>query len=398
MIQKSVTSILAAFFYLLTGLVLGGASLEALLRLNPTLLLRGMIAPAPVDQPLLRMEYDVRYSDADVFAWRPDLVRPVSPAEDRLEAHVVYQTDEFGFRNHPPLPAQVDVVVLGRSIALGANMPASWPQLLEETTGLLVLNLAQPGSSLEMKKEHLTRFGLPRSPRWVIVEMTPTFDFIADPASPAWLTGDTLGPVTRSLVQRLTGKNAATFVLKQQPVYPLAVDLPGRQAMLTCCIHLMETYTLDRQSLEASLEWKTAMAALLEIVETARSGSACPALLLSPFKPEIYFQLALDPGQLLPTLRETVPYGLSPQGSLIAQPGKAVPIETVVRNTTAGRDALKAFAMQHGLLFIDPTPALAKAVIDGVDPFMAYDTHWNDLGNRLVAQSVQSAIAAAPCP
>src|SRR5262245_50752762 len=112
------------------GVSLGLAGLELTFRTNPQLLVRGIAAPAPLDGPLTVRDYEVHYSDADEIFWRPDLIRPIPSGEDGLEAQVHFATDELGFRNAAPLPAQVEAVVLGRSISLGAQTAHPWPERL----------------------------------------------------------------------------------------------------------------------------------------------------------------------------------------------------------------------------------------------------------------------------
>ena len=127
--------LLLAFLRLTCGLVLGLALLELTLRANATLLMRGMGAPAPVDEPVMVSRYTIRLSDADLYYWSPKLIRPIPPGEDRIEAEVRFETDEFGFPNAAPLPLRVDMMVLGRSFSLGAQAAAPWPRLFAGQTG-----------------------------------------------------------------------------------------------------------------------------------------------------------------------------------------------------------------------------------------------------------------------
>jgi hypothetical protein len=112
--------LLKAVLILFSGILLALSGLEIELRLNPALLFRGMGVPVALNPPIMSQVYDVHYSDGDIIYWQANLVRPIPDTEDRLEAHVTFQSDEFGFRNQPPLPEKVDIVVLGRSFTLGA--------------------------------------------------------------------------------------------------------------------------------------------------------------------------------------------------------------------------------------------------------------------------------------
>src|SRR4051794_25008938 len=137
------------------GLGLGLLMLELTLRLNPSLTPKGIGPVAPLDPPLTTTSYDVRYSDGDSLSWSPELVRPISPQQDRTEVHVDFETDEFGFPNHGPIPETVDIVVLGRSYSAGAETTIAWPRRVSQLTGWKVLNLAQIGSGMDVKLNFL---------------------------------------------------------------------------------------------------------------------------------------------------------------------------------------------------------------------------------------------------
>jgi len=389
--------VLLALFRLILGIVLGLLLLEIILRYNPPLLsgLRGLGAPAPMDTPLTVNTYDVYFSDGDQLFWRPDLVRPIPPGADRLEAHVRLETDEFGFRNTPPLPAKADIVVLGRSFSLGAQTSSPWPTPLADQTGWVVLNLSQPGSSPEVKLDYLTRYGLPRHPRWVVVEVEPPIDSINYRPSLPLLIQILPIPLAQEWIRRFYG---VTDFFTADPIYPLAVDLPGRTLQLTCCINYLDALTLTRQDWQQSRGWQEFTSALNKLAEEAKRNSACTAILYAPTKPEIYFPLALDPSQLEPALRDLVPLHLDQNREVVQDSARSPDILEMRANALAARDALAAYARENNLLFIDPTDRMVQTVLGGEDPFMVYDSHWNILGNTLVAQSVLDSLDAAECP
>ncbi len=57
--------LLRASLNIILGVVFGFGFLEAVFHTNPGLLFRGMSLPGPVDAPLTRQSYTVRYSDAE---------------------------------------------------------------------------------------------------------------------------------------------------------------------------------------------------------------------------------------------------------------------------------------------------------------------------------------------
>jgi hypothetical protein len=391
-----IKNLFLALINIILGFSLGVLLVEATLWVNSTLLFRGMNLPAPVDPPLSDWKYDVKYSDADAFTWRPDLIRPVAPELDRIESHVEFTTDEFGFRNPTPLPDQEDVVVLGRSISLGAHLPAPWPEMFAKKTGLRVLNLAEPGGDINSRIDYLQSYGLPRKPHWVILEVVPSIDIIQEKKAPALLSERMLVPLIQGLWRQYI-YDGYKSVLPGSEIYPLKVDLSGRSVSLTCCLHYMEFFTLDRSLIEKSQDWAIYSQALLDMKTEVQSHSACMALLIAPTKPDIYFPLATHPHQLDPTVQEAIPYKLNEDGTLI-QGGKPPPVSLIQQNAFAGREVVTAFAKSNGLALIDPTQAMEEAVLQGNDPFMVYDSHWNSLGHELVAREAAKVLQNTSCP
>ena len=391
-----IKNLLRALINIILGFSLGVLVIEVTLYVNSTLLFRGMNLPAPVDPPLSDWSYDVRYSDADVFTWRPDLIRPVAPYEDRIESHVDYSTDEFGFRNQAPLPDQEDVVVLGRSISLGAHLLTPWPEMFAKKTGLRVLNLAEPGGDILTRIDYLQLYGLPRKPRWVILEVVPSIDIIQEKKAPALLSERMLVPLIQGLWRQYI-YDGYKSVLAGSEIYPLKVDLSGHSVSLTCCLHYMEFFTLDRSMIEESQDWTIYSRALLDLKTEVQSHSACLALLIAPTKPDIYFPLASHLHQLDSTVKEVVPYKLNEDGTL-KQDGRPPPVSLIQQNAFAGREVVTAFAKSNGLVLIDPTQAMEEAVLQGNDPFMVYDSHWNSLGHELVARETAQILQNTPCP
>ena len=382
--------------HLIAGSLLGLLLLELLLRFNSPLLagLRGLGAPMPVDSPLTTRTYDVRYSDADEIFWRPDLIRSIPSGENRLEAHVVFTTDELGFRNAPPLPETADFVVLGRSYSLGAQNNAPWPNQLAESTGRSVVNFSEPGSSLDVKQNYLIRFGLPLHPRWVIVEVIPAVDTINyQPNLPLMLQLLPI-PLAQQFLLQLFPRSTQS---SDFPIYPLTVDLPGRTLPLTCCVHYLETLTINQSTLEQSRGWRSFTQGLVNLNTDIQAGSACMAILYLPMKPEIYFPLALHPDQLTPALRGVIPLRLDGLMDLVPDPSLHTDILSIRANIPAGRNALASFAAEHHLLFIDPTSRMMEAVAEGEDPFMTYDSHLSTRGHALVAQTVGDALQTGGC-
>jgi hypothetical protein len=355
-----------------------------------------MMAPAPVHPAITTKIYDVNFSDADAFMWRPDLILPVQPDDDILESHVEFTTDEFGFRNEPPLPEKVDLVVLGRSTPLGANQPSSWPEMIGEQTGMQVLNLAQPGGNLRQKSRYLKRFGLPRNPKWVIVEVVPSIDIIGGQTLPLVLSKDLISPLFQSVYLQLSDK--PVIYTEGAPLYPITIDLPDRAIDLTCCLHYLQFYTLEQSSLESSMDWINYRQELLNLISIAKSNSSCVVLMLSPTKPEAYFPLASNPDQLIPTAKSVKPLLQGSNGFVVPDQIDSTNINMVISNIDAGRKMVTDFANQQNIPLIDPTESFQEAILHGEDPFMVYDSHWNLTGHQIAAQIASKKLSKLSCP
>jgi hypothetical protein len=378
------------------GALAGVLLLEAVLRANPTLLLRGMTAPAPLDAPLTQRDYAVYETDADLFFWHPGLIRSVPPEADQLEARVRFATDEFGFLNPALATGSAEVVVLGRSFSLGAQAEAPWPRLLAEQTDLTVVNLSQPATSIGLKRDYLARFGLPRRPRWVIVDVLPSMDVAGYDRGLPSLVEELLLVGIQSVGRRALARTANDA---RSPIYPLPVDTGERSVDLVFFSPYLAALTVDTADLLGSEQWQDYTREVLRLRDVAGAGGACVALLLAPTREEIYIPLAAEPEQLAPALQAGWRAWRLNEAGRLAQdappPGDA---RTLQARASVMPAALAAFAAAHQLVWIDPRAAMSAAALRGEDPFMRYDTHWSAIGHAIVARQVASALQSAECP
>jgi len=380
---------------LAVGMLLGLVILEGLLRVNPGLLLSGMALPSPADPRVEVREYDIRLSDADVFFWMPERIRPIPPEADAVEAWVRFETDEIGFVNAAPVPDEVDVVVLGRSYSLGAQAETPWPRLLAAREGWRVLNLSQAGSGLDIKLGYLRRFGVPRNPDWVVLEELPSMDVLGYEETPGLVVGRLVAPVIRELSRRL--QPSASQVGAQQ-VYPITVSLPGGSQEAVFFDHYVSALSARREDIVGSRSWSAFRDDLQSIVDLVQETGSCLALLYAPTNVEVYFALATDIAQLRPAVAGLPSWHLEATGELVLDRTRTADVELLRSQVSVARGLLRELAQELGLVFIDPTDAMMEAVLAGQTPFMQYDTHWSSLGHELVASLVAHELVAADCP
>ena len=124
--------------------------------------------------------------------------------------------------------------------------------------------------------DYLRRFGLPRRPHWVVYEVEPPIDALNYRPSSPWMIQLLPVPIVLEWVRRFYGIRS---FFSGDPIYPLAVDLPGRTHRLTCCVHYLDALTLTAQDWRRSRGWREFSLAVVRLSEEADTQGACTALL-----------------------------------------------------------------------------------------------------------------------
>jgi hypothetical protein len=382
------------------GVMLGLVALELTVHINPSLLLRGMALPVPLDPPITVNSYAVHSSEADLFYWHANLIRPISAVDDKVEAQVRYETDEFGFPNAAPLPATVDVLVLGRSYSMGAQATEPWPRLLSQFGNLSVLNLSQAGAGIDTKQAYLETFGFPHHPKWVIIEVLPSMDIIGLASAPQIFISGLPFPIVQTYARRALNLDSppseVSTVDSTNRIYPLTVSIPGGPASLVFYDFYLSSLTVDQAVLAKSQQWAGYTRQLLAINAQVQAHGGCVALLFAPTRENIYFALADNPAEFSPALYGWQGWQMDANGKLVT--GAAPDLTQMHLNALAARDLVSSFASTNNVLFIDPSQAMLNAAGNGHLPFMEYDSHWSALGHQLVADAAAQALSQSACP
>jgi hypothetical protein len=380
-----------AAFSLVLGAGLGAVLLESVFRSNTTLLPRGMAAPFPVDSPLTDREYDVRYADADIFYWEGSIVRPLS--ENKLEARVRWRTDEFGFPNPAPIPPTVDMVVLGRSYAMGAQAENPWPQIIRNQTGLQILNLSQTGAGLGQKWDFLNRFGLARKPRYVVIEILPPMDILQSGGAEPFVVQRVAFPLAQDVLRKLippsTHPEAGGYI------YPLPLGFEGGSVQAVFFSGYLSASTISAEDWARSGDWKNFSADLTRMVAMLRRTGAVPVLLFVPTKETIYIPRVTSVSSLEPALANAGSWILT--GDQLEWSAVETSASLAQVNADSAEALLGNFASGQALCLVDPSDAFWQSILQGADPFMRYDTHWSAIGHGLVAKGILAALDSGGC-
>jgi hypothetical protein len=350
-----------------------------------------MAAPLPVDMPLADREYEIHYADADIFYWEASLVQP--PAENGLEARVRWRTDEFGFPNPAPIPSSVDVVVLGRSYAMGAQAQNPWPDILRSEGGLRVLNLSQTGAGLGQKWDYFTRFGLPRKPRFVVIEILPPMDILQYGGAEPLVVERVAFPLAQSVLRKLLPPAARPE--SGGYIYPLPLEFDGGSAQAVFYSRYLSALTLSAQDWTGSEDWKNFLADLTGMISTLRRDGIVPILLFVPTKETVYVPRVISASILEPALAVAGSWKLT--GGRLQWSAEETDAGMVRADATSAEDLVRDLALRQSLCLVDPSDAFWQSIRSGADPFMRYDTHWSAVGHELVADEILSALDPGNC-
>ncbi len=311
----SLLKILFAFGNVVIGVVTALFILEVMVHITP-LFSFNIIVPA--SSPLTITSYDVRYSDGDTFRLSPELIKPLAPGADAIEAHIDYQTDEFGFHNDVPLPATADIAVVGRSYSMGPDTVVPWPKRLSIKTGLRVLNLAQIGSGNDIKLHYLQDYGFFRHPRWIVVEVLPRLDILNYQHAPALLlpliTGTMIFNIWFQLHEAMT---TAPVPTSENTIYPLSVQINNHPYAVTFSTPDLSSLTVSASTIQQSKQWQLFRNDLSALIADAHAHSSCVAILYAQSKTGAYLPLLQDSTGLTAARQAIQVYSLNSEGFLI---------------------------------------------------------------------------------
>ncbi len=225
-----------------------------------------------------------------------------------------HEADAFGFRNrNPAVPA--DVVLLGDSLVYGhgVDYEDTLGPLLQEQTGLSVVNLARQGDCVFQQayllKEYLPVFG----PRWVLYHFTENDiddlrvylsegamrEFIATPVSA--ITSAARSPVAQALAAREKALRSRSWLRRvQDGSYLDKLYRWARQGFRAEATQVELSRAPGESDDENSLGWRYTRHAIRYMQHIAvRHGAALAAVPMTPYAPrqrEILEGIAVELG------------------------------------------------------------------------------------------------------
>jgi hypothetical protein len=393
------------------SLVLFWATLELLLQagfnhLPTTLILRmpqASIRSGQTYDPSTGIhEYAPGVVNYTMNGYTGELTSQVCPAIAAQEqpTTVHYTRDDHGFRNPTPWPDHADMVVLGDSLTAGeAVQHPYWdgisPSLLE---------FGLPGSGSAEQLALLRKYGLPRTPKVVVM---------------AFFEGNDLADTWRFQFLRSLGETEYNwdidthrpweFLVTYQAIFWLRdilnpksgcaqqiKDDQGHQfAFLNFHLSML---TLDKDELRQSDIFAATRNAIVNAAKESQAAGATFVLMFIPDNSHVHWHGLVAAGQLSALGAQATAIQPTTDGQgLAAVSQQLTPAqvgELMNRNLDTQRDLLGELANQTGFLFLDLTPMLQAAADGGILPYFYADSHWNQQGHDLARTALTDFLAA----
>ena len=280
-----------------------------------------------------------------------------------------FRTDERGFRNTEPWPAQADIVVLGDShtFAYGVEDDQAWTRLIADALPRQrLVNLGLIAASARQYLRIYETFGRELEPTLVLLMLFPGFALEANSEFESWLDAGQPGDFEEwrfgdadlepglKLAKRAVESSYLLLYL-QASVQNLTSPYPGRTISFPDGQRIELAPAVYASSAARATpdqsEFAFVMATLDELRDSAARDGASVLILLMPTKEEVY----------------------------LADLGARVPSATA---------AFIAALRERGIPFIDLAPAFKERAAADAALFFEVDIHPNVAGNRLIAEIV----------
>lgn len=339
-----------------------------------------------------------------------------------------FQTDAEGFRN-AAVRDRFEIAALGDSFTDAMTMAgeASWPSRLEESLGVAVQNYGTAGFGPQQELMVLKEIVAPHRPRTVVLAFfagndifdAEAFDAfqrsggaikrpqtgwrIKDVVSRAdsWFVVSALRAARRSLASHQGTVNAA----EPEPAPPIEppgasaaafdngwFDLPvaGRRLRWAFMPPYLNTLNFSREDLAARDGWRLTSNAIKEMQTVSRSFGADFVVMFVPFKSQVYLPL-VDRALPRDQIKSAFHFYLERYG------GK-VDADRMFANRLAQNDLMKRLCAESGIPFLDLTPALAARVATGENVYFPDESHLNEAGEALVAETLAAFLKTEANP
>lgn len=368
------------------GVIVALLLVVLLLNLFPALI--GKNNPQARNDANTVIEVDYHPSQGDLFASMPGKIRP--PDDDSVLEHFMLAWDSESFRV-PAQPADhYPVAAFGDSFTEGTNVPLPWPDKLAEMVHVPVRNYGYRGYGPREEAEVVAEFA-PKEPRtWVLY---------------AFFSGNDLGDISRAeleitrspfdrlpqLVQQSADQVATQTAASATTHYdfPMPVIIGGNYYEMAFLNYYLWRQPAPAEGYTASSTFQLFSEAL-DTMAAALPENTCRALIFIPTKEQLYYPYIYDSERQWLRLNAFEQY-LDSSNRLQLRPITIDPAlePTFIARLNDQRDAVQQLvSSKAGWHFIDLLPVFQEQVGEGKLLYYPYDTHWNQAGHTLAAQTI----------
>ncbi len=366
--------------------------LTALLMLFPRLVL-GPITYYERPYANQSMPVEFRVSGGDLFVALPGSIRP--PSSDEVLQSFTIAWDADGFRVPARTAEHYPIAAFGDSFTEGANVPAPWPDQLAARRGTPVQNFGYHAYGPREVARAAEEFA-GRSPReWIIY---------------AYFSGNDLGDAMRGPKVDVSTPWGVWSALaaRWQPVptpaardhydFPMPVIIGGSYYEMALLSYYLWWQLAPPEGFENSENFRVLSDALDTITTTA--AQSCYALVFIPTKEQLYYRYVYETErQWLRGIGHRLVMANDGRLVMVSAPIAAEDEAAFYQNLYGQRDAVRALVeTKPGWIFIDLLPAFEQHVASGELLYYPYDSHWNQDGHTLAAQTIADALPAACAP
>jgi hypothetical protein len=396
--KRGFIPVLGNIVLVLLGLAIALGLVEMLMRVLPN----WVPAQVRVNPPARRVRafidetYDLRQSDGDLNYYMRGKIVPLSPDQNHVIAHVHMTTDAHGFRNSPPEKARYGIVALGDSFTKASGVASSWPQKLAEYTGSDVLNLGEVGFGPQDELKVLQQYGLKKQPQWVILayfEGNDLYDAASyEQANPFIVLRFGRYILDRSIDawnESRSGKASAIVISNY--LYPIPIPINHKDLEMTFFSYYISWLSVNRETLETSQDYRLAKETILKIRNLSETAETHFLLVYVPSKEHIYLPYVKDADIRARVFSDVPTIELDKAGFLQFTNEKATP-ELTRKHIDDQANLLADFAAANHIRFLNLTPVFQEEADTGAQLYYPFDTHWNQLGHDLAAETIYNYI------
>jgi SGNH hydrolase-like domain, acetyltransferase AlgX len=396
--KRAFVPILGNLVLILLGLTIALGLVEIVMRAFPNWIPTQVRVNPPVRRvkAFIDETYDLRQSDGDLYYYMRGKIVPLSPDQDQVVAHVHMTTDANGFRNSLPEKATYGIVALGDSFTRASGVAFPWPQKLAEHTGNDVLNLGDVALGPQDELKLLRQYGLKKKPQWVILAYFEGND-LYDAASYEQANPFILFRFGRYLLNRSmeawhkAGWDKASAVVNSNYLYPITISINGKPLEMTFFSYYISWLSLNREAIESSQNYRIATKTILQMQELSEAAGAHFLLVYVPSKEHVYLP-SLNGADTLARVFSDVPTIELDKARFLQFTSERATPELTRQHMDDQAHLLADFAAENNIRFLDLTPVFQEAAGTGIEFYYPFDTHWNQLGHDLAAETIYNYI------